>query len=473
MVNKNLIVFFFIFFYSFINYNFNFLNVSGTKDFYNIPASNGEIETTDGIIYGLNTGDYLLGRYTRENFKNWQDPLKYRSFFENKIKSDEFRKYVTSYGLQVKIFGKIHEKFNLNLKNLHLINSLIFSIIVGLFFIFLQKNFKFKQSLIFALAIATSPWVIAHAKDIRWITWSWYLPLFSLIVSNYYFDLKKLKNIFTWFFIVYLLVIFRCLFGYEYISTILSITFVYFIFLMLKNNINYLKTTFLSILLSIVLVLGFLTSFLFDNKIQIYSELSKYENIKTRVFLNLGIVEKEKLEKYPCLSKSFIVDDDTRKCDISDVGYYDNLSKVSRIEVLSRYFIFRNLLPYFGGLEIYLDDKIKSYLKEIFWERKYHKLKSLGSEVKFKSFFPIISVFLQTLFFVFIITVSFYKVFKNGDVAEKILITGSFLSSISWFVLAKNYSFVHMHLCYIAWYLSFIPFAYASILKKNDKKKIN
>lgn len=51
--HKNILVFLFLFFFSFININYNFLNISGTTDFYNIPASNGEIETIDGIIYGL------------------------------------------------------------------------------------------------------------------------------------------------------------------------------------------------------------------------------------------------------------------------------------------------------------------------------------------------------------------------------------------------------------------------------------
>ena len=201
--NRNTITFIFLFIFSLLNYNTNFLHVAGTENFYNIPSSNSEIETTDGIIYGLESGEFLLGRYARENFKNWQDPLKYREFFHEKIKGDEFRKYITSYGLQVKIYGKLHQNLGFSLKDLHLINSIIFSLITSLFLIFLQKNFSYKQSLIFALAIATSPWIIAHAKDIRWITWSWYLPLFSLVAYNYFFDLKKKINIFIWLPIVY------------------------------------------------------------------------------------------------------------------------------------------------------------------------------------------------------------------------------------------------------------------------------
>ena len=260
-INRNIISFIFLFFFSILNYNFNFLNIAGTQDFYNIPASNTEIESTDGIIYGLESGKFLLGRYSRENFKNWQDPLKYREFFEKKIKGEEFRKYVSSYGLQAKLYGKLHQNFGFNLQDLHLINSIIFSLITSLFLVYLQKNFSFKQSLIFALVIATSPWVISHAKDIRWITWSWYLPLFSLIVFNYYFDLKKKKNIFIWLPLVYFAVLLRCLFGYEYISTILSVTFFYFVYLLLKLNFSYLKVILFSFLLSFVLLSGFISSF--------------------------------------------------------------------------------------------------------------------------------------------------------------------------------------------------------------------
>lgn len=469
--NRNTITFIFLFIFSLLNYNTNFLHVAGTENFYNIPSSNSEIETTDGIIYGLESGEFLLGRYARENFKNWQDPLKYREFFHEKIKGDEFRKYITSYGLQVKIYGKLHQNLGFSLKDLHLINSIIFSLITSLFLIFLQKNFSYKQSLIFALAIATSPWIIAHAKDIRWITWSWYLPLFSLVAYNYFFDLKKKINIFIWLPIVYLAVLLRCLFGYEYISTILSITFFYFIFLLLKLNYTYLKVTLFSFLLSFVLLMSFLSSFIFSNNIEIYSNLPKLESVKTRILLNVGIVEKEKLEKYPCLSRSFLSKSDIQKnCGGPQTEYYTSFDEISRLEVLGRYIIFRNLFPYVGALEVYLDDNIKNFLKEIFWERKYYKIKFLHEEIKLTSFLPIFSVFIQTLFFIFIIYYSFYKVIKFGDVAEKVLIFGSFISSISWFVLAKNYSYVHLHLCYIAWYLSFIPFSYALILKNDNEK---
>ena len=54
-----------------------------------------------------------------------------------------------------------------------------------------------------------------------------------------------------------------------------------FCLFILKYNYNYLKVILFSILLSSVLLSGFLSSFMFDNNIKIYSNLSKFESVKT------------------------------------------------------------------------------------------------------------------------------------------------------------------------------------------------
>ena len=134
--------------------------------------------------------------------------------------------------------------------------------------------------------------------------------------------------------------------------------------------------------------MSFLSSFIFSNNIEIYSNLPKLESVKTRILLNVGIVEKEKLEKYPCLSRSFLSKSDIQKnCGGPQTEYYTSFDEISRLEVLGRYIIFRNLFPYVGALEVYLDDNIKNFLKEIFWERKYYKIKFLHEEIKLTSFF--------------------------------------------------------------------------------------
>lgn len=46
----------------------------------------------------------MLGRYQRDGFQTWKTPQKYKTLFEGKSEGSEFYKYVTSYGLQAKIF---------------------------------------------------------------------------------------------------------------------------------------------------------------------------------------------------------------------------------------------------------------------------------------------------------------------------------------------------------------------------------
>ena len=146
-----------------------------------------------------------------------------------------------------------------------------------------------------------------------------------------------------------------------------------------------------------------------------------------------------------------------------------NYHGAGRVEVVARYFIFRNLLPWFGNLENYIDNEIKNYLKDIFWSRNYEKILIIKEYLSFKNILPILSVIIQSIIFIFVVSYSFVKIYKNGDFADKFLLTGAFFSSISWFFLANKYAYVHLHLCFIAWYLSFIPFAYALITQKLSK----
>ena len=467
--HKNLLTFSFLFFFSFVNINYNFLNISGTTNFYNIPATNGEIETTDGIIYGLSTGDFMLGRYQRDGYQSWKNPHEYKVFFENRTEGKEFYKYVTSYGLQAKIFGNLVKNFNFKLNELHLINSLIFSFIIASFVILLQKNFSFLPSLIFALAISTSPWVIAHGKDIRWITWSWYLPIWWIMIFNYYCDLSKIKIFLPCISMVFASILFRCLFGYEYISTILSITLFFFSYIIIKKKISLnRKISFISVI-ALILFLSFIVSFLFQNEINTKKKVENFSAIKQRIYLNLGFIDQESLKKNPCLVKSFRSEkekiEECKKSLISELNYQG----VNRIEVVSRYFVFRNLLPWIGNLENYINYDFKNYLRDIFWNSNYINLLKINKYLNLKNLLPILSVIFQSALFLFVVIYSFFKVYRNGDVADKVLLTGAFFSSISWFFLASKYAFVHIHLCFISWYLSFIPFAYALIFQKLSK----
>ena len=452
-----------LFFFAFLNFNYNFLNIAGTSNFYNTPATNTEVETTDGILYGLKTGHYTLGRIQRGDFT----PKQYRDDFRNRNDEGIYRQYTTAYGLQVKIFGYLVKNYSFNLNNLHVINSLIFSLIIILFSIFLQKNFTLFASIVFALTLSMSPWIISHAKDIRFMTWASFLPLISVAMMNYYTNLKKIQNMFLCVFFIFFSITFKCLFGYEYISTIMTITFFYFIFTILKLKVSKKYLVIAATLSSTFIFFGFLLSFVFQNIIIHTNKDPGIDRIKQRIYSNLGLVSKS-LEKNPCLNESFISIETTIESCKNNNNYYNKYDGLSRIEVLGRYFIFRNLLPWVGNSEKFLDEGFKSYLKRIFWNREYSNIKSIFSEFNYKSFIAILLVAFQSCIFIIIIFLCFRKVFLKGDAADKILLLGSFIGSSSWFVLAKNYSFTHMHLCYIAWFLSFLPFALTLLAQKKN-----
>lgn len=467
---KNFLIFSFLFFFSFLNINYNFLNIAGTTNFYNIPSSNAEIESTDGIIYGLSTGNFMIGRYVRDDFDQSIDPLGHIDIFEKRKKTQEFKKYVTSYGLQVKIFGNLVKIFDLNLKQMHSLNSVLFSLLIASFAILLQKNFSFLPSFVFALAIATSPWVIAHGKDIRWITWSWYLPLWGLLFINYFFNIEKTKIFFVCLIFAFSSILLRSLFGYEYITTILMTPWVIFSFLIIKKNMTFKKKISYVSIFAIISLSGFLTSFLFQNNYYNNSNVN-FENLKSRIFINIGIIDKKYLEENPCDLKSFRTFKEKKEDCIKTLNQEYQYHEADRIEVLARYFVFRNLLPYIGNLEKYISSDFKNLLREIAWHRDFEKIKNIKNYLNFQNLISMGALFLQLFIFLTIVMYSFYKVFSKGDFAEKFLLSGAFLSSISWFILAKKYAFVHIHLGFISWYLSFVPISYLLIVKYNQNEK--
>ena len=66
-LNRNILLLIFCFFLSIFIFQFNFLKIGGSYNFFNLPSINAEIEATDGILYGKKTGRYVLGKFQRDD----------------------------------------------------------------------------------------------------------------------------------------------------------------------------------------------------------------------------------------------------------------------------------------------------------------------------------------------------------------------------------------------------------------------
>lgn len=131
---------------------------------------------------------------------------------------------------------------------------------------------------------------------------------------------------------------------------------------------------------------------------------------------------------------------------------------VSRLEVFFRYFLFRNFLPFLGYFENYLNNDIKLDIVKMMLNKNYFNFYSLFLKYDFLEYFPLFILLLNFILFISFLIFATYAVIKNRNNYLIIIIIGGFISSSSWFLIAKTYSYVHFHLCFVSWTFIFIPF---------------
>lgn len=462
-------IFFFVLI--FIIFQFNFLYVAGTKNFFNLIKTNSEIEVTDGILNSKKTGEYILGLYDR-NIDRSSNSYQYKLQFKKNDNEFFFQKYITSYGLNVKIYGFLHKFFNLNLNHLNALNSLIYSLIIIFFYEFLKNKFCKKSAFLFSTTLALSPWSIIYANELRYVGWTFFLPiLISLFFEN--LNLKKKLLFVLLCFCLFFSILIKCLITYEYLSTIMLMPLIIFIYFRVKEKVKIKNLLIQSSIISISLLFGFIFSLIIHIS-SINSDKLESKMVTDRILINLGFVKKLDYSYFcqknanigsPLITNKIRSNQEIKDCLLSR----HKMSNIDRIDVLKKYFIFRNFLPFLGKYESNIDENTKFQLLKIFNSKNiFNEInKKNNLKILLQSIPLMISVI---VFFIFIIINILFVIFnyKNPLV---ILIIGSFLSSISFFLIAKNWSYIHTHLAFICWIIAFVPFSVLSISNYFIKKK--
>ena len=143
-----------------------------------------------------------MGRYTNDNDIHSKQSLEpvFEINQKNLIELDEikknlsgkFKKYDSQYGLQLHFFYYLQKLGIENIKVFQGITAMLMSIVVGILFYLLRKNFSTTVALLFSASLVLSPYVVVFARNLYWVEATWFLPM---IVSMYY---GKIKNWIIW-----------------------------------------------------------------------------------------------------------------------------------------------------------------------------------------------------------------------------------------------------------------------------------
>lgn len=476
MKNKVILTSVLIFFLSFLNFQFNLFNV--VSDFrFNYFQVESEQFVLDGYLNHKIQGEPLrLGQFSRPSVDMFNEGEKYkpREWFENEFIEGDFWEYKSHFGLQLIIF----DFFNGNLLLIQSIASLLLCLIITLIFIQLSYIHSFKFASIFIIILVFNPWITPIARNSYFLIFIYLTPF----LISLYFSKKineSVRSLFVFLIILYLLLLFKTLIGYDYLSTIVLTAMIPIVFYSLKNNISVKKLFINLISILAISLLSFSTSVIVHAK-SMDNESNPFEWIYYTAAKRLSSNNPEKTAHEACIK---LIADQNENIDIDDpeyMGCYEEFIEslsVSRFKVLSKYMIARHIVPFLGSYQIDLKKDQEINLKEIYYNTNFNLLDKGVSVFQygiknFKEFnlFQVISVIvnyvISPIIFIMVFILFFYKTFKS-DIKNTIFNLFILLPPLSWFILAKGHSFVTAYqLTFFIWYIVTIPYMFAILFSR-------
>lgn len=467
---------------AFLSYNYNFFRVANHQWF--LKHSGGsEHLVVAGLINGKDKyGRLFLGRYTNDNTifskqtidqvnKIKQKKLTKLDEIEENI-SGKFKKYDSQYGLQLHFFYYLQKLGIQNIKVFHGISSLLMSVVVGILFYLLRKNFSTTVASVFSASLVLSPYVVVFAKNLYWVEATWFLPM---IVSMYYGKINSLSwlsniKFFVFFVIVYLI---KMLCGYEYLTTIAIASCVPIILYMslnkngLKEALIKLSINATSTIIAFILATGIHVHLLSKDSSTARDHIDHIIiNAKVRTKANSASEIKELCKYKQNIKKQNIYSEELKECEES----YKK-SSTKPIKIIFRYLIFDDFLPWLGNfssMKNYSFHETKDYdtLKLLLKKPSKETVRAVIYETDMQTKKNVVIIFLNTFLFLLLILVAFFKT----SLKIRILLMFSLSAPLSWFIIAQGHSALHFGLNYVLWYLPLVPFCFiALILKNNDK----
>ncbi len=319
------------------------------------------------------------------------------------------REYSSQFGLQGKIFRRIaryiDEEFVLEL--LHLICACSMAITCVLIILLIKIKYNNLLAIIFYISFWLSPWIVNFARNLYWVEFTWFLPM--LIGLYCAINLNNRRKRVLCYILTYVFILIKCLCGYEYISTIMlgSVQFLLadLAINLMANKPKQVKQTFLTIFfIGILSMAGFMTA------ICIHAVLKGDGDIAIGI---KNIYEQDVLRR-------------TFGGSMNDFGY-------GYLDSFNAY-IYETLRIYF-----HFDTEIITGLSG--------------------NLFPLLCIIPIFLF------ISEYKKEKN-NIELIVIYSVCFITSVSWFVLAKAHSYIHTHMNYVLWYFGYIQVCIYVICQK-------
>lgn len=335
---------------------------------------------------------------------------------QNQLESGKIFAYRSSYGLQGKVFrflAHYMEKDQL-LDNLNLLCCIASAFVFVILTFLVYAKYNRVLAGCFFITFWLSPWVVNFARNLYWVEFTWFLPMIVGLFCAWKIENRMCRI--ASYVLTLITVMGKCLCGYEYVSTIMMGGISFLVVDLMLSLINRDKQKEI-LLFKTIIIIGLAALLGFMLAICIHASLKgKGDVIK-------GI-------------QNIIEQDVLRRTNGADLNNYDSMYwpsfNASIWEVFCMYFHFpTEIITGIAG-----------------------------------NMFPIMCIIPLC------ILIYEYKI-KKPDVESAIMYVMFFLTSVSWFYLAKSHSYVHTHMSFVLWYFGFVQICLYIIVNKIIKVCIN
>lgn len=320
--------------------------------------------------------------------------------------------YKSQYGLQGKIFRHLARYMDENqvIENLHLLCCIATATILTLIVFLASLKYNKIFAGCFFVTFWLSPWIVNFAKNLYWVEFTWFIPMAVGLFCAWKINQKKYRVIS--YILTLIAVTGKCLCGYEYISSIMMglIAFLLTDFILALRQRNKKQSV---LLLKTMVMIGSFALIGFTVALCIHAQLRGEGNIVEGI---KNIFEEDVLRRtYGTNLNDF------------DAVYWESLN-ASVWEVYCKYFRFpTQIVTGING-----------------------------------NLFPLICILPLCIFG--------YE-FKKGEMNTELLTmyVVFFLTSVSWFLLAKSHSYIHTSINYVLWYFGYVQICIYSIVHEITK----
>lgn len=317
----------------------------------------------------------------------------------NEVPAKITEPYASQYGLQGKVFQHLVSRID-DLDALHAWCALGTAAALMLAVVLIRKQYNRLLAGIFYVVFLLSPWVVNFANNLYWVEFTWFLPMAAGLFCTWKLSRRFCRVIS--YVLVFLTVMIKCLCGYEYITTVM-LGSIAFLLVELAAAVSEQKKDRTKLLVRTIFFMGAFALLGFAAAICLHAPLKSGGDLAEGIRM---IMEQDVLRRtYGAELNAF-----------ENLPYFEQYAlTASAWETLCRYFHFKTeIIAGIGG-----------------------------------NLFPLLCLIPLALFVLDA---------RRGKarIREMAMYAVFFLTSVSWFVLAKSHSYVHVHMNFVLWYFGFV-----------------